>query len=421
MLYGLLMTLLQPFLLIKLLWRSRCEPGYRHAMAARLGWYGSACPSQPGWIWLHAVSLGETRAAVALVAALRESFPTMRLLVTHSTATGWEAGKALMRCGDLQVWAPWDSPGAVRRFLTRFEPVVGLVMETEVWPGWMSQSHRLGVPMVLVNARLSSRSARKALAWGRLMRPAYEKFSLVLAQSSPDAQRLQSLGAGPVHVVGNLKYDMRPDQALLNQAADWRRRLKRPIILLASSRDGEESMWAQAVQEMGVTPEVQWLIVPRHPQRVQPVESMLRARGWAVSRRSAWLPCGPEVRLHEPSTIWLGDSLGEMALFYGLADVALLGGSFAPLGGQNLMEALACGCPVISGPHMDNFRQAQADLAGDALSCAGNMREALDLALSWVADGRARATKGEIGRAQVAAHRGAVERSMMHLRAPLGG
>lgn len=409
-LYAALMRLLQTPLLFKLWWRGRREPIYRQHLAQRFGFYPGPSP-KGGWVWLHAVSLGETRAAAALIQALRAAHPEMRLLLTHSTATGWAAGQGLLAPGDCQVWAPWDAPAAVQRFFRVFQPRLGLLMETEVWPGWLRAARQHGVPMVLVNARLSARSADRAGAWASLMRPAYAGLALGLAQSDADAQRLRGLGLEQVLVVGNLKYDMAIDPDLRARGQRWRLQSARPVVLLASSREGEEAMWAQAVASLPWANAVQWLLVPRHPQRVDAVATLLAQAGWGVERRSAWPSTGP-VAAAEAPVVWLGDSMGEMASYCSAADVALLGGSFAPLGGQNLMEVLACACPVITGPHMHNFATALHDLQGEAVAQTPSMAQALQLVHQWLADPAALRRRGALGQQLVQAHGGAVARSV---------
>ncbi|WP_027016467.1 3-deoxy-D-manno-octulosonic acid transferase [Comamonas composti] len=378
----------QPLLLRKLARRARAEPAYGQHKKERFGRYEPADLGREGrgqWIWVHAVSLGETRAAAILLAALRERLPGMRLLLTNGTATGRAEGQRLLRAGDLQVWQPWDSAAAVRRFIRQFRPAMGLLMETEVWPNLVGISRQEGVPLALVNARLSEKSLASSLRIAALARPSFEALSAVWAQSEDDARRLRMLGARVPAVLGNLKFDARPDAVQLALAARWKSALPRPVVMLASSREGEEAQWISELQALGAAAaQVQWLIVPRHPQRFDEIAALLAAAGLGVSRRSQWAD-GPSPGLVD-DTVWLGDSLGEMNLYYGLADLALMGGSFEPLGGQNLIEALACGCPVLLGPHTFNFSEAsdQACEAGAALRVA-NMREALALALECVA------------------------------------
>jgi len=377
-LYSCLMWLAQPLLRRKLKRRSVQEPGYGQWVEERFGRYAQPVSAHPGpTIWIHAVSLGETRAAAVLLATLRQQLPQMRLLLTHGTATGRAEGLNLLKDGDLQAWQPWDTPAAVWHFLVHFKPDLGILMETEVWPNLVAACEYLGVPLVLVNARLSDKSLRKTqrLAW--LARPAYAALTAVWAQTPLDAQRLQLLGARVEGVTGNLKFDATPDAGQLAQGKTWRSQLERPVIMFASSREGEElallallhdGLARPAGQAMPEPAGVQWLIVPRHPQRFDAVAALIESHGFAVRRRSSWGQGGPVVQDAAAPTVWLGDTLGEMALYYGLADVALLGGSFEPLGGQNLIEAAACACPVVMGPHTFNFAEAaeQALMAGAA-------------------------------------------------------
>ncbi len=376
--YSLLMWLAQPWLRRKLRRRGMAEPLYLQAMDERFGVYANAparTSARP--VWIHAVSLGETRAAAILLERLRQQLPGMQLLLTHGTATGRAQGVKLLRPGDLQAWLPWDTPAAVAGFLNHFNPRIGILLETEVWPNLVHICQRRATPLVLVNARLSEKSLQRALQLAWLARPAYRGLHAVWAQTSADAARLQRLGAKVQGTLGNLKFDARPNTEQLARASQWRQGLPRPVVMFASSRAGEEKQLLEVLREHRATlsapdgqapPDaLQWLIVPRHPQRFDEVAALIQAHGFALSRRSNWDDGPPATN----DAIWLGDSLGEMALYYGLADVALLGGSFAPLGGQNLIEAAACACPVIMGPHTFNF-MAVAELAqsaGAALRC----------------------------------------------------
>lgn len=397
--YALLLTLLAPAYALRLLWRARAEPLYAHALGERFGFY-PASHGKGGWVWVHAVSLGETRAAAALVSALREQRPGMRLLLTHGTATGREAGVALLREGDAQAWLPYDTPGAVRRFLAHFQPAVGVLMETEVWPQLLHQAHRQGLRMFLANGRLSERSLRRGRRMRALLEPAARCFSLVMAQTQADAERFFQAGALNVKVCGNLKFDMQPDAAQLAMGRVWREALGRPVVLAASTREGEEGplllVWKAQVAALPPPARPLLVLVPRHPQRFDEVARLAESAGLRLQRRSQWTQApGPEA---PAADAWLGDSMGEMALYYSLADVALLGGSFAPLGGQNLIEAAACGCPVVMGPHTFNFAQA-AELAlqaGAARRVVG-LEEAVPLALALAAgeDGPSQALRDQ--------------------------
>lgn len=406
-LYNLLVWAAQPLLRRKLVRRAVAEPGYAVAVPERFGQYTQPAEATSELVWVHAVSLGESRAASILLNALREALPDVRVLLTHGTATGRAEGAKLLRSGDEQVWQPWDTPAAVQAFLQHFKPRIGLLMETEVWPNLVQQSARSGVPLALVNARLSDKSMRSASRWASLMRPTYAALQAVWAQTEADAQRLRTLGANVRAVTGNLKFDAQPDPGQVAQGRAWRAALQRPVCLLASSREGEEALWLQALQT--VSSGVHWLIVPRHPQRVDDVEVLLRQAGLTVSRRSTWGETGPIA--HADAQVWLGDSLGEMALYYSLADVALLGGSFEPLGGQNLIEAAACACPVVMGPHTFNFLEAaqQAEQAG-AAHRVQDMEMAVQEAQSLAQDPAARQRRAAAALAFSQAHKGAARR-----------
>jgi 3-deoxy-D-manno-octulosonic-acid transferase len=383
-LYALFMRLSQGLMLRKLLRRARTETTYALATGERLGRYTHAPrQAQDGavWVWVHAVSLGETRAAAVLVSALRTRLPGMRLLLTHGTATGREQGSQLLQPGDVQVWQPWDTRQATRAFIAHFRPDIGLLMETEVWPNLVDACVRSGVPLCLVNARMSERSLRKSLRLGWLSRPAYAGLTAVWAQTEDDAQRLSQLGAPVRAVTGNLKFDAPVDAAKVAQGRQWRAGSIRPVVMFASSREGEEDMLLEVLRQraaQGLQATVQWLLVPRHPQRFDAVAAMVQTAGLSLSRRSQWQGTP------QPADVWLGDSLGEMPLYFGLADVALLGGSFAPLGGQNLIEAAACGCHVLMGPHTFNFAEAasmavQAGAAEEMPDLAQAVQRALEL------------------------------------------
>ncbi|MEJ6003509.1 3-deoxy-D-manno-octulosonic acid transferase [Paucibacter soli] len=406
--YGALLRLLTPYYLLRLWRRGAVEPLYRAHWRERLALGGPVAAA--GAVWLHAVSLGETRAAAALIDALRAQHPGMRLLLTHGTATGREAGQALLRAGDTQVWLPYDTPGAVRRFMRRQRPAIGLLMETEIWPNLLHAARVAGVPMVSANARLSAKSARQGDRFRLLLAPAVRGLALALAQTEADAQRLRAGGVPRVEVMGNLKYDLQPDAALLARGRAWRAALgARQVLLLAVSREGEEAMLLQAWARLPAAGRPLLLIVPRHPQRFDEVAALMLAQGLSLARRSEWQDLPPEAALNADA--WLGDSMREMALYYGLADVALLGGSFAPLGGQNLIEAAACACPLVMGPHTFNFAEAaELALAAGAAQRVGDMQQGLDAALALLADPGALAQAGQRAERFAAAHRGAAKR-----------
>ena len=416
--YSCLMWALSPVLWLKLHLRARREPVYGQAIAERFGYYSQDASS--GALWIHAVSLGETRAIRSLIKALRLAYPDLRLLLTHGTATGRSEGVNLLREGDVQAWLPWDTPAAVGRFLRHFQPCMGVLIDTEVWPNLSAIAQQQGIPLVLANARLSEHSWRKAQRWSALAKPAFSGLNAVWAQTEEDAKRLRSLGAPVSAVMGNLKFDAVPDPLLLATGQAWRNALTaRPVVLLAISREGEEAMFLQVLQQHPeYLQQAQWWIVPRHPQRFDEVADLLQASGLPWQRRSQWPADVADMSAPNDVGLVLGDSLGEMPLYYGLASVALLGGSFAPLGGQNLIEACACDCPVVMGPHTFNFKQAAewAMKAQAGVRCS-DMVDGMAQALAIASDRPRQQSMSQAAQLFASSHRGAVAHCVKALAA----
>jgi len=390
-LYAVLMHSAAPLLRRKLARRAVAEPGYAEAVQERFGVYHQPAETTRDLVWVHAVSLGETRTAAILLRAWREACPGLRVLLTHGTATGRAEGASLLQPGDVQVWQPWDSRSAVERFLTHFKPRMGVLLETEVWPQLMATAAAKQVPVVLVNARLSEKSLAGAERMAWLARPAYRALAAVYAQTEADAQRLRQMGAQVAGVFGNLKFDAQPDAAQQALARQWRAQLQQSVLMLASSREGEEAEFIRQLVAQGVLgsavkgvgPRLRVLIVPRHPQRFDDVQRLLEQQGLSVSRRSSWRDGPAQSAAALQADVWLGDTLGEMALYYSFSDLAMLGGSFEALGGQNLIEPAACACPVVMGPHTFNFAEAatSAEAEGAARRVA-NMAEGVQQALA---------------------------------------
>ena len=427
-LYSLLMWSVQPILRRKLARRSQREPGYGEAAEERFGQYTQPAEAASELVWVHAVSLGETRTAAVLLKALRAQYPGLRLLLTHGTATGRAQGAALLQAGDVQVWQPWDSAAAVAGFFKHFKPRLGLLMETEVWPNVVAAARARAVPLVLVNGRLSEKSLLQALRMAPLSCPAFAALSAVFAQTDDDAGRFRQLGAPLAGIFGNLKFDAAPSESQQAEGRVWRQALASPVVMFASSRDGEENAFFEqiialaksrraqpAISSVAAGPPVmpRFLIVPRHPQRFDEVQALAERHGLTVSRRSSWLAGPVENPQALAADIWLGDSLGEMALYYALSDVALLGGSFAPLGGQNLIEAAACGCPVVMGPHTFNFTDAaELALAAGAAQRVADLPEAMRNAMALLGRPEVRQAAVTASLAFAAANRGATQRTL---------
>ena len=404
--------LAMPFAALYLLWRSRRQPEYRQHWAERFGFARYMHDGKLPVIWIHAVSLGETRAAEPLIDALAARFPRHRFLLTHMTPTGRAAGAdiaARLPGRVLQTYLPYDLPYAVRRFLRAFRPVIGISVETEAWPNLVAIATEQRIPMALVNGRLSERSYRLSRRYAALMRETAARFSLALAQTDADANRIQQVGATNVEVTGNMKFDFAPDEAQIARGKAWRRSLgERPVWVFASTREGEEAMIVDALPERL---DAMVVIVPRHPQRFDEVADLIEARGLALVRRSR-----SNFEADHKSDIFLGDSMGEMTLYYAAADVAFIGGSLLNLGGQNLIEACAVGTPVVVGPHTFNFEQATHDAieAGAAVRVA-SAAEAVATMTSVANDRPRRHQMSEAALKFAGAHRGATARTLARL------
>jgi len=364
-LYTLLLYLLLPYILFHLLWRSRRQPEYRRHISERFGFYQGK-PATP-LIWLHAVSVGETRAAVPLVAQLQARYPEHRILLTHMTPTGRETGRQLFGDRVLQCYLPYDFPFAAKHFLRHFKPEIGLLMETEIWFNLVQTCKKARVPLLLVNARMSEKSARKYSRFKTLSRDSLQSLAAIAAQTEADARRLVELGAPSVKITGNLKFDVAVPQSAIDLGKNLREQFEatRPVFLVASTREGEEVLIMEALAKIDI-PNLLIVIVPRHPQRFGQVADMLAQRDIRFQRRSEDKPVTPEIQ------VLLGNSMGEMFAYYAACDIAFIGGSLLPLGGQNLIEAAAMGKPVLIGPHTFNFAEVSelAVQAGAALRVA---------------------------------------------------
>jgi 3-deoxy-D-manno-octulosonic-acid transferase len=417
-LYSIAWWLALPIVLARLWWRGKREPGYRQHVAERLGFYSGVVPVNDNQrvIWVHAVSVGETRTAEPLVNALLQTYPDHIILLTHMTPTGRATGKALFATYAprvVQCYLPYDIASMVGRFLTCFKPHLCVLMETEVWPNTVAQCARHHVPVALVNARLSARSLKKGQRMSALIGQAAASLDCVAAQTAADAHRLTELGARNVHVTGSIKFDVAPPaNAAIGGAAMRRYFGVRPILLCASTREGEEALILDALAQVDMG-DILLIVVPRHPQRFDDVARMVEVRGLLMARRTSLdaLPPPQDVQ------VLLGDSMGEMYSYYAACDVAFIGGSLLPLGGQNLIEACALGKPVLLGPHTFNFTAISEDAveAGAALRVENGLTM-LSNAIRLLHSETERAERGAKALAFATQHRGASERTMNLLR-----
>jgi len=407
-----------PLVALRLLWRARRQPEYLQHLGERLGRYRTLPPGPV--IWLHAVSVGETRACAPLLHALLDAHPDHSVLLTHMTPTGRATAAELF--GDLaprvqSVYLPYDFPWAVERFLRHFHPRLGILMETELWPNLVEACRRTGTPLAMVNARLSARSAKGYARAGALARKAFAHLSAIGAQTEADGQRMTDLGARYVMVTGNIKFDIAPPAPMLALGASFRNRFgpQRKVLLAASTREGEEGPLVEAFARL-CPPEVLLVLVPRHPQRFDEVAKLVKRAGVKLQRRSRDEPVMADTR------VWLGDSMGEMYAYCAAADVAIIGGAWEKLGGQNPIEASTVGCPVIVGPHTFNFKAVceQAIEVGAAVR-ADDIQDAVEEALEILANPPRRAAMGQAGRSFAQSHRGATGRTMDMLTPLLRG
>lgn len=403
LLYSLLLYLAAPLLLLRLLWRGRRQPGYLRHIPERFGFYADAGPHR--YLWVHAVSVGETRAVEPLVRALQTRYPQHRILLTHMTPTGRETGVALFGDSVARCYLPYDYPGATRRFLKHFRPQAGLLIETEVWPNLIAVGVDLGIPLYLINARLSERSQRGYRRVGALACDALRGFSVIAAQTEADALRLRALGAAQVIVIGNLKFDVDPPTQQIAQGLELKQTTGvRPVLLAASTREGEEELLLDAALRTGLHGAL-LVMVPRHPQRFAAVAALVAARNLRLQRRSEGGP------VDAATDVLLGDTMGEMFVYYAACDVVLMGGSFLSYGAHSLIEPCTVGKPVIIGPSTYNFAEAtDAAVAAGAALRAADLDQALALALQLAGDGAQCRRMGEAGLAFTAGHRGAAHR-----------
>jgi len=350
-LYTVLLYLALPFTPLKLCWRGIQQPSYLAHWAERFGFYQHQVTKPI--ICVHCVSVGETRAAAPLILALQARYPQHQILITHATPTGRETSAALFGDSVLTTYLPYDVPFCVCGFLKHFKPELVLLMETELWFNLIHACHQNNTPILLINARLSEKSAKGYANLGAFVQTGLNALSAICAQTNQDALRFEALGVIKPIISGNLKFDVTVPPDALKFGAQLKTLFgeKRRIFLAASTRDGEEALILDALKAC-VNADFLTIIVPRHPQRFSEVEALIKTRKFNYAKRS---------QLTEPLTknvqVLLGDSMGELFSYYAASDLAFIGGSLLPFGGQNLIEACAVGTPVFIGQHSYNFEQ----------------------------------------------------------------
>ena len=413
LIYTAIFYLLTPLIILRLLLRAIKAPAYGKRWKQRFGFVPSSVgrDNTKEVIWLHAVSVGETLAAVPLVRALQEKYPGYRLMVTCMTPTGSERIRAVFGDSVDHCYAPYDMPDALTRFFNRVNPKMLIIMETELWPNTIAACHKRNIPVVLANGRLSEKSAR---AYGRiapLVRPMLSQLTAVAAQHSDDGARFIDLGLArsALTVTGNIKFDLNLSQTVRDKAqnlsGEWRGESQRPVLLVASTHRGEDEIILDAFSQ--IKAEIQNLLlvlVPRHPERFNSVADLCTSRGFSLARRSSDDPVAG-------ADILLGDTMGELMSFYGACDIAFVGGSLVATGGHNMIEPAAWGVPVLSGPHLFNFTEASRLLLdGEAMMVCHNAKQMAEQALALFRDHQRRQQMGTAARHIAEANRGALDR-----------
>jgi 3-deoxy-D-manno-octulosonic-acid transferase len=413
--YNLLVYLAAPFALLLQLWRGLREPSYREGLGERFG-FGPALTGPV--IWIHAVSVGEVQAADPLVRRLLARHPRYTVVLTTVTPTGAARARQLLRDRVQLRYVPFDLPGSVRRFFDRVQPRLAMILETELWPNLYAECGRRRVPLVLASARLSPRSVGRYRLLVPVFRRALSYGIVIAAQSEADAERFRSIGAAGARtqVTGNIKFDFQPPPDVEARGRQWRAQNApgRPVWVAGSTHEGEEAMVLDAHRRvLARYPEALLLLVPRHPQRFDAVHELLEKRGERYVSRSSGVALPPG------TAVMLGDTMGELMMFYAAADLALVGGSLVPIGGHNLLEPASLGRPVLTGPHNFNSEEIAGLLldAGAAriVTDSGQLAEAV---VELFASAGLRESMGAAGRAVLDANRGALDR-LLQLVEPL--
>ncbi len=412
--YNIAFYLIMPLILLRLLWMSVQQPAYARRWTERFGLVSRtlAGRSEQHWIWVHAVSVGETMAAEPLIRRLRARHPEYGILVTTMTPTGSERVRELFGQEVCHVYAPYDYSGAVRRFLNRVRPRLVILMETELWPNLVYYTKRSGAEIIVANARLSERSARGYDKFARLGKPMLQQIDCIIAQADSDAARFRRLGvdASRLHVTGSLKVEVSlpAEEDLRRRAARFQKMVegRRPTWIAASTRDGEEEKVLDALRLVQrEIPDVLLVLVPRHPERFDSVARLCQKSRLRTVRRSS------EPLIDAITSVFLGDSMGEMIAYYGMADIAFVGGSLVDTGCQNVLEPAALGLPIITGPSQYNFQTICEQLQdGGALQQVPHEKALADAVTALFRDQQRRRVMGEAGMRVIRQNRGALDR-----------
>lgn len=399
-----------PAILLRLLWRGLRARGYWRRWPERFGIL-SQCGSDT--IWLHAVSVGEAIAATPLIEELLKRYPKRTLVVTTTTPTGSDRITATFGERVTHVYAPYDLPGAVKRFLTRINPTLAIVMETELWPNLFFHCQQRNIPLIVANARLSERSLRGYLRVASLLKQTLNCVQIIAAQTPADAARFRQLGAQDkqLRIMGNIKFDLRLPDNLQQRAAALRQSwgTDRPVWIAASTREGEETIILDAFDRVRLfVPKALLVLVPRHPERFSLAVELSQKRGFSVVQRSQ------QAIAETDMSVYIGDTMGELLLLYAASDVAFVGGSLVPVGGHNVLEPAALGLPILVGPHTFNFDAVTAQLVntGSAQRVEG-AQDLGDSVISLLRDVAHSKQVGEPGRRLLEANRGAMERLLL--------
>ena len=406
-LYTLLLYLVFPLVLLRLLWRSIKAPAYRERWLERLGLFTP--PGAWGGLWIHAVSVGEVQAVLPLIRQLLADNPGLPITVTTTTPTG--SARVVEQLGEqvFHVYFPYDLPLALTGFIRRVRPRALLMVETEIWPNLLHSCRRHGVYTLLANARLSARSAQRYARLGRFTRDTFAHIDCIAAQTEADAARFRALGvaADRVFVTGSIKFDIRIPASLEEQVEVLRREWGgRPVWVAGSTHEGEDELVLQAHhQVLSSFPNALLILVPRHPERFERVAGLCKREHLKLARRSRHGSYGTQTQ------VYLGDTMGELPVVIGSADVAFIGGSLVPTGGHNMLEAAAQGVAVCFGPHVFNFAAISELLVAEgAARRVGDEVELAQQVIAWFRDASARAEAGENGRRVVRQNRGALAR-----------